>query len=155
MEGGGLTTILWTGLWGGRSEWSLGSGVSAGFGLSQTPFVQLTRYGSLGEVLTSLSLNFVCEVRIKLVYPKGSQVSVGTIGLNVDAPSGAPSTSMDLSFLRLPGENWVSIWPPAISDGDVTSAGFFLRRMPWTLIIQDQQEPIRDEAEKSFHCLPR
>lgn len=70
VEGSGLTTVQWTGL--GRSEWSAGSGVSAGFALSQTPFVQLTRYGSLGEVLTSLSLNSFCEVRVKLAYPKGS-----------------------------------------------------------------------------------
>lgn len=32
---------------------------------------------------------------------------------------------MDLSFLQ-PRENWASIWPPAITDGDVISVGFFL-----------------------------
>lgn len=60
----------------------------------------------------------------------------------------APST--DLSFLRLPRENWVSIWPPAITDGDVISAGFFLHGMSWTLITQRQQKPVRGEPEKKF-----
>lgn len=67
-----------------RSEWHPGSRVSAGFAVSQSPSAQLPSYGSLDEVVTSLSLDFFCEVRIKLVYPKGIQALLGMIGLNVD-----------------------------------------------------------------------
>lgn len=85
MKGSSLTAAQWAGLGQGRSRCSPDSGVSADFALSQPPSAQLTSYRSQDEELTSLRLDFFCEVRIKLVYPKGTQALIGMIGLNVDA----------------------------------------------------------------------
>lgn len=62
-----------------------GSSLTADSAFSQPPSAQLTSYRSQDEELTSLHPNFFCEVRIKLVYPKGIQALIGMIGLNVDA----------------------------------------------------------------------
>lgn len=73
-----------------------------------------------------------------------------TIGLNVDAPTHALGTSMNLSLLQLPIEDWASIWPPAIRDGEVISAGFFLPS--WDALDPDnqgQQEPVRGEPART------
>lgn len=79
VKGSGLTAAQWAGLGQGKSGCSPDSGVSADFALSQPPSAQLTNYRSLDKELISLRLNFFCEVRIKLVYPKGTQALIGMI----------------------------------------------------------------------------
>lgn len=85
MKGSSLTASQWAGPW-ARQVWMLPRLWSlCRLCSSQPPSAQLTSYRSLDEELTSLRLNFFCEVRIKLVYPKGIQALIGMIGLNVDA----------------------------------------------------------------------